>query len=111
MFVENKVSVSPKKKNGKNFKFLPINKKSTIEVLKRYADQTTIHGIRYVKVSNTIFEKTYWLLVIAISITVCTIFIVNVYNKWNRSPVIISFASKPTPVIKVNLRNYRKCFE
>lgn len=85
-------------------KYLPgVNRAAAKKTFEEYAEKTTIHGIRYLKDSKYMLERLWWIIVIATSITVCTIFIVNIYKKWNRSPVIVSFAAKPTAAITVNV--------
>lgn len=68
-----------------------------------YMTISSIHGIQHATNSKTLFERIWWTLSIIGSIIACILFIQNIYNKWNRSPVIVSFSSQPTPVIDIPL--------
>lgn len=42
--------------------------------------------------------RIFWAIVLTISLYYCTFNIVEVYQKWKRSPVIVSFATSETPI-------------
>jgi amiloride-sensitive sodium channel len=42
--------------------------------------------------------RIFWLVSFLISNAVVAYFILKVWNKWNTSPVLVSFAEVPTPV-------------
>lgn len=72
------------------------------DVLKEYSSKTTIHGVHYVNEAKTsLFERVWWIVVLITSIIICGIFIYQIWAKWNRSPVIVTFASKTTPITEV----------
>lgn len=88
------------KLRDRKFRILPkeINLR---KLFNEYSDNSTVHGVRYAVESKTLLERIWWILVIISSIFVCIFFILNIHNKWSRSPVIVSFSSKPTPVVEV----------
>ncbi|XP_034256548.1 pickpocket protein 28-like isoform X2 [Thrips palmi] len=66
---------------------------------KEYCNSTAIHGVRYfVEEGRTRFERVFWVLSLAVSLLGCFYLILKVYNKWDSSPVIVSFAETSTPV-------------
>lgn len=42
--------------------------------------------------------RVWWVVAFALSVFGCGFLILNVYKKWDQSPVIVSFAEKSTPV-------------
>ncbi|XP_072396006.1 pickpocket protein 28-like [Diabrotica undecimpunctata] len=61
--------------------------------LEHYCDKTTLHGLRYVgDTSLTVCERVFWLLSFSVAIAFAAYYITNIYQKWNSSPVIISFS-------------------
>lgn len=72
------------------------------ELLHEYSERTTIHGIRYICDKNrSLLERTYWLIAFLISILCCCNLIKNVYDKLERTPVMVSFADKSMSIINV----------
>lgn len=45
--------------------------------------------------------RIFWVIVFLVSITGCSFLIMKMYDKWQKSPVISSFAEKSTPVWKI----------
>lgn len=72
-------------------------------IFKEYSYTSTIHGIKYLADSKTRLEQVWWILALIGSIIACEIFIGNIYNKWHRSPVIVSFENKRWPVVNLPL--------
>ncbi|KAH0814955.1 hypothetical protein GEV33_007836 [Tenebrio molitor] len=58
----------------------------------------TIHGIRYFGENRTYIEKLWWAISITLSLYFCVSLIISAYVRWENSPVIVSFATKETPV-------------
>ncbi|CAH1108555.1 unnamed protein product [Psylliodes chrysocephalus] len=64
-----------------------------LEELEHYCDKTTLHGLRYVgDTSLTLCERVFWLIAFSVAIGFAAYYITNIYDKWNSSPVIISFS-------------------
>ncbi|KAF2903803.1 hypothetical protein ILUMI_02380, partial [Ignelater luminosus] len=63
-----------------------------------YCNNTSIHGFKYLGERRSPAEKIFWAIVLTISLYYCTFNIVEIYQKWKRSPVIVSFATKETPI-------------
>lgn len=67
-----------------------------------FCHETTIHGVKYMGDRNRHWaEKLWWLIAFLLSICGCGFLIMNVYNRWDRSPVIVTFAEKPTKIHQV----------
>jgi acid-sensing ion channel, other len=61
-----------------------------------YAGHSTIHGVSYVAEKGRSWcERIWWITVLFISVLCCGQLMVDV---WSRSPIIISFTEKPTPI-------------
>ncbi|CAG9863464.1 unnamed protein product [Phyllotreta striolata] len=68
---------------------------------REYCRNTSIHGFRYFGENRTYFERVWWFLVFGVTLAACVMSIREVYNKWLRSPVIVSFATKGTPIYTI----------
>jgi acid-sensing ion channel, other len=64
-----------------------------------YAGHSSIHGVHYIaEKGRSWFEKVWWITALCTSIFCCGTLI---FDAWNISPVIISFAEKPTPIWQI----------
>ncbi|CAH1116192.1 unnamed protein product [Phaedon cochleariae] len=75
--------------------------KSVRNYFREYCNCTSIHGFRYFGEKRTIFERVWWFLIFSITLATCIFCIREVYQKWLRSPVIVSFATKETPTYSI----------
>ncbi|GAB0099479.1 pickpocket protein 28 [Sergentomyia squamirostris] len=67
-----------------------------------YCNNSTIHGVKYLgERRRPWMERAWWVIVFVLSIYGCSRLIWNVWNKWDQSPVIVSFAEKSTPVWQI----------
>ncbi|XP_031355998.1 pickpocket protein 28-like [Photinus pyralis] len=59
----------------------------------------SVHGFKFLGERNrNIFERILWLTTLIVCITLCASTILQAYHKWQRSPVVVSFATTETPV-------------
>ncbi|XP_050514249.1 pickpocket protein 28-like [Diabrotica virgifera virgifera] len=75
--------------------------KSFGSLFREYSKSTGIHGVSYIGEQRTYFEKIWWLIVFVIALSSCVYAILEVYNKWIRSPVIVTFATQETPIYSI----------
>ncbi|XP_023310707.1 pickpocket protein 28-like [Anoplophora glabripennis] len=75
--------------------------KSVRNYFREYCNYSSIHGFRYFGEKRTYFERGWWFVVFAITLAACIVAIREVYQKWVRSPVIVSFATRETPIYKI----------
>jgi Amiloride-sensitive sodium channel len=62
-----------------------------------YSRNTTIHGIIYITDDKlSVIERVWWAIVVFISISCCGSLILDVFRRYEQSPVIISYASEET---------------
>jgi acid-sensing ion channel, other len=67
-----------------------------------YSNSSTIHGIKYLgERRRSWVERVWWIVVFSISVTLCGVFIFKIYDKWDTSPVIVSFAERSTPIWQI----------
>jgi acid-sensing ion channel, other len=67
-----------------------------------YSSNSTIHGINYMgERDRSWFERIWWMIVFIISVICCAILIGDTYTKWQKNPVIVSFAEKSTPIWQI----------
>lgn len=67
-----------------------------------YSLNSTVHGVRYMFEHRRHWsERLWWAFAFALSVYGCGRLIMNVYVKWDQSPVIVSFAEKTTPVWEI----------
>ncbi|XP_050307294.1 pickpocket protein 28-like [Anthonomus grandis grandis] len=91
-------------------------KKSVIQQLEKYCENTTLHGLRYVGDPQLTFgERFFWLISFTLAVGFAAYYISNIYAKWKSSPVIISFSpfdaelgSIPFPAITICNMNQAK---
>jgi len=46
-------------------------------------------------------ERLFWISVLVLSVFTCVKLTLNIWDKWNNNPVIVSFAEKSTPVWEI----------
>ncbi|XP_060523205.1 uncharacterized protein LOC132700102 [Cylas formicarius] len=68
---------------------------------RQYCNCTSIHGFRYFGEKRTYFERTWWFVVFSLAFAVCVYLIRAIYIKWERTPVIVSFATSETPIYTI----------
>ncbi|XP_053668364.1 pickpocket protein 28-like [Anopheles marshallii] len=67
-----------------------------------YCANSTIHGFKYlVGDKRTAIERIWWIIVCLLSLFGCGNLIYSVYRKWDREPVVVTFAEKPAPVFTI----------
>lgn len=67
-----------------------------------FTSNSTVHGVKYLGERRRHWsERAFWIIAFLISVTGCSVLIVKIYNKWQLSPVIVSFAEKSTPVWQI----------
>lgn len=93
---------------GRSFRLLPPGVELK-QIFEEYSSTSTIHGIKYLHESKTRLEQVWWIVALIGSIIACEIFIGNIYNKWQRSPVIVSFENKQMPVVNLPLPAITVC--
>ncbi|KAF4523186.1 hypothetical protein B566_EDAN002444 [Ephemera danica] len=67
--------------------------------LREFSEGTTLHGVRYVGENNRHWtERSCWIVAMVFCTIFCGLEVAKVWHRWHDSPVIISFASRPTRV-------------
>src|SRR5690349_3656385 len=67
-----------------------------------FSNNSTVHGVKYLGEHRRHWvERVFWVIAFVISLTGCLFLIMKVYEKWQLSPVIVSFAEKSTPVWQI----------
>ncbi|RZC41681.1 ASC domain containing protein [Asbolus verrucosus] len=93
--------------------------KNMLKYFREYCRCSSVHGIQYFgEKKRTIFERyltnvnqrkfliivkirIWWFIVCVICLAACITSIYAIYNKWERSPVIVNFANRGTPIYKI----------
>ncbi|RZF47249.1 hypothetical protein LSTR_LSTR004958 [Laodelphax striatellus] len=77
-----------------------------------YCEASTLHGVKYVvSRDRPLFERTWWMIAILCSFLWSLYLIQQVWEKWNNSPVIVSFAEKSTSVWQIPFPAVTICSE
>lgn len=72
------------------------------EIFLDFASKTSIHGVKYFGCPDRNWcEKFFWITVFALSVCSGALQIRKVYEKWDQTPVIVSFDEKFTPVWQI----------
>lgn len=67
-----------------------------------FCENSSIHGVKYFGERNRpTFERCWWIIAFVISFSLCSVLIRNLWNKWDETPVFVSFAERSTPVWEV----------
>lgn len=67
-----------------------------------FSNNSTVHGVKYLGERRRHWtERAFWIIAFMISVIGCSIMIHKIYDKWQLSPVIVSFAEKSTPVWQI----------
>lgn len=67
-----------------------------------FSNNSTVHGVKYLGERRRHWtERFFWVIAFGISVCGCSIMIHKIYEKWQMSPVIVSFAEKSTPVWQI----------
>ncbi|KAL9703316.1 hypothetical protein quinque_006834 [Culex quinquefasciatus] len=72
------------------------------DLLLEYCSGSSIHGVQYMGSQNRSWcERFWWMVVFGMSVGSCAFLIHQTYDKWDQTPVIVSFAEKSTPVWQI----------
>ncbi|CAH1100675.1 unnamed protein product [Psylliodes chrysocephalus] len=75
--------------------------KRTHDYFKEYCNSTSIHGLKYLAESRSLGERLLWLTLILCSLSACAYLILQIYGKFQQSPVIVSFATTESPIYTI----------
>ncbi|XP_053668274.1 pickpocket protein 28-like [Anopheles marshallii] len=68
-------------------------------LFEEYCSESSVHGVRFfVGNQRSVCVKLTWLGVFILSLVGCGVMIQQAYNKWDRTPVIVTLSEVPTPV-------------
>ncbi|KAF5270642.1 hypothetical protein FQA39_LY01380 [Lamprigera yunnana] len=96
----------------KQHKRYPGCVKNFYDYFSEYSSNSSIHGIKYIGEKNrSLVERLWWLIVFVGSLYMCIYMIIKTYEKWQMSPVIVSFAKSPTPVWEIPFPAVTICSE
>ncbi|KAK3911819.1 Pickpocket protein 28 [Frankliniella fusca] len=71
-------------------------------ICRDYCNNTAVHGFRYFFEENrSPVERGFWVCAVVLCFAVSFFLISKIWSKWERCPVIVSFADKPTPLWEV----------
>lgn len=91
---------------------LPRKDHGCSSVLDDFCANSTIHGIKYMGDRKRHWaERVWWLIAFILSIYGCSRLIYNIWQRWDRSPVIVSFAEKSTPIWQIPFPSVTICLE
>ncbi|XP_061393667.1 pickpocket protein 28-like [Musca vetustissima] len=76
-----------------------------------YCSNTSIHGIQYLGERRPTLDRFIWLALILISFFFCIDSITEIYEKWNDTPVIVSFSEKSTDIWSIPFPAITICAE
>ncbi|XP_044258411.1 pickpocket protein 28-like isoform X2 [Tribolium madens] len=68
---------------------------------KEYCESTSIHGFKYLGEDRPICERLWWAIIFVFCLSGCSFMIYTIYEKWDKSPVIVTFATKETAIYEI----------
>lgn len=82
------------------------------EVMEDFSNNSTIHGIKYMGDRKGHWaERLWWLIAFLLSIYGCSRLIMHIWQRWDRNPVIVSFAEKSTAIYQIPFPAVTFCLE
>ncbi|ETN65215.1 hypothetical protein AND_003022 [Anopheles darlingi] len=82
------------------------------QVFEEYCSESSVHGVRFfVGAHRSACVKCTWLVVFLLSLVGCGIMIQQAYDKWDRTPVIVTLSETPAPVWDMNFPAITICPE
>lgn len=77
-----------------------------------FSSRASIHGVQYLGEKHRHWtERLFWFVVLALSAFACSMFLLKFHDKWQHSPIIVSFAEKSTPVWQIPFPAVTICSE
>lgn len=74
----------------------------TCQLFSDFCSNSTVQGVKYFGEKNRNWiERFFWVVAFVVSAFGCSIMINKIYDKWQQTPVIVSFADKSTPVWQI----------
>ncbi|KAK9883368.1 hypothetical protein WA026_001541 [Henosepilachna vigintioctopunctata] len=93
---------SIEKSNDGDISYSKKKCRSVKAYLKEYCENSSIQGLNYVVADGiSIFERLWWILILTLCIGGCVYMITEIYIKWVESPVLVSLATKDTPINEI----------
>lgn len=94
--VNNNLSLKLSAKNSPRFDY---KSDRYHEFLDEFCEASSIHGIKYIGDRKLHWiERLWWLVAVVLSVYGCYRLIQESYDRWNRSPVIVTFSEKSASV-------------
>lgn len=73
-----------------------------VDIIKKYFIETSIHGLKYIfETKRAAIERLFWLIAVGTLWTCGIVLIYKVIDKWQTSPVLVSFDSTVTPITQI----------
>ncbi|KAH1016542.1 hypothetical protein HUJ04_007744 [Dendroctonus ponderosae] len=97
-----------------NMADIKSNKKSfmnTRNYFREYCDYTGIHGLKFIGERRSLCEKVSWIIVFCLSLTTCIAVVYEVFKKWQKSPIIVNFASEQVNIFDITFPAVTICPE
>jgi Amiloride-sensitive sodium channel len=81
--------------------------KTVRELVVNYSDKTTIQGIKYVADAHlSLLERVWWASTVVASVFCCGSLMNSLINRFDQSPLIISYANEENSVTQVKIGSY-----
>ncbi|CAG9863466.1 unnamed protein product [Phyllotreta striolata] len=85
--------------------------KNARNYFKEYCNNSSIHGFKYFGENRSYFERIWWFVVFVITLCIALYSIMQVYQKWIKSPVIVTFSTMETPIYTIPFPSVTICPE
>lgn len=89
------------RKDGKNIKKDDL-KNQVLRTFEEYSDKSGLHGLKFIGDHTLTFgERIFWTISFIVALISASYFIFNIYDKYNNSPVIISYNPAAVSLITI----------
>ncbi len=96
--------------NKKGLKINDDPKPHRVNVTEKYMSEATIHGLKYItEPKRHWIERLFWFVACVFSWVICIYMIRKIFEKWEKSPIIVSFDSHSTPIWEIPFPSLTIC--
>ncbi|XP_066255098.1 pickpocket protein 28-like isoform X1 [Euwallacea similis] len=97
-----------------NMADIKSNKKKLVNArnyFREYCDYTGIHGFKFIGERRSLCEKASWTIVFCVSLIACIGVVYEVFKKWQKSNIIVNFASEQVNIFDITFPAVTICPE
>ncbi|KAK9883357.1 hypothetical protein WA026_001532 [Henosepilachna vigintioctopunctata] len=88
-------------KNGKNLGWSRIYLQKLRNYFREYCEVSSIQGLSYIGKKSSIIERIWWITIFTICVSGSSLMVYKIFDKWSKTPVLVSLATKEEPIYDI----------